>query len=384
VATDTQIAGKLTTHAQQRVFERTHLTPLEVQTMLDQHHFWWVVTPVVHQKRYALVFDTVARDYLVAIVAPDVAIVKTVLTLAQFEESHHVVSDAVKLLARMTLLREDSPGTNSAGFCWRLTARGREDKNIRLPVLTEHDILEMFNIKVGRTRPEIRQSTAALFDSSPFLQWFSETLEHLNVPLRYLNSLVLDIFQHNTNRGALQLDLTGQLSDAALKQRTIRERALAEAKREERRQLHVARVLAARQKKIEERERITPRKSEEQLRRDYGMDLSYKSIVAELTHPRAPVPEGQTHAPLTGGRATSESGEGAPVAVTMKAAPASAEPVYKLPKTVEASVRPTAADEKDNEAQAPADSVNTLIGAKIPGGRGHILKTADAFALING
>jgi hypothetical protein len=213
---DLNIAGTLTRHAQERIFERSRLTPIEVQQMLDAHQFCWTTKPKAGQDAYAVVFDAVAQDYLVAIVQHDSRNVKTVLTLEQYEESKQLVSDNIKLLARLALLskEEQKAATGDAKqeyrppASWRFNVLDAKGKLTSLGQLDYWQILDMFFCKPVETASNLRKRALHLIKTRAFFVWFFQALERASVDVESVRNFVVEAVHPETDEAFCRTDIT--------------------------------------------------------------------------------------------------------------------------------------------------------------------------------
>jgi hypothetical protein len=227
-------AGALSRHAQERVFQRTHLTPLEVQLMLDNRQFCWARRPRASEDRYAVVYDVVAKDYLVAVVEPKGRVVKTVLTLEQFEASHFRVSDAVRLLCRLTLVQQpdnsmEPKSPEKARFlqdCLDEAPEPAPMKPARDALVWRFAVVDAAGItwplaameasflagaKVNpeyRTPRDVGRQARRLVASDAFLGWFVHELVRAEISLESVTGLVLQMLDPASYALLYELPLT--------------------------------------------------------------------------------------------------------------------------------------------------------------------------------
>lgn len=218
------IAG-LTHHASERVFERTRLTASEVSAMLENKHFYWAETPKVGKSSFALVYDALAEQYVVAVVAPYDRNIKTLLTLEQFEYTYHPVSHAAKLLARLAIFAgegqqptpesstvEDEPSKAAqavkveAPLAWRFVVTRQDGEEVAMPVLTHAEICErlLFVFPVQDTQ-ELKRRAVRVIQTMAFLQWFASTLAEAGVPVEDVCGLRVEVLDEEASRFSTDL-----------------------------------------------------------------------------------------------------------------------------------------------------------------------------------
>jgi hypothetical protein len=193
--------ASLTHHASERVFQRSRLTASEVSAMLEKKHFYWAETPKVGKSCFALVFDALAQQYVVAVVAPYDRNIKTLLTLEQFEETYHPVSHAAKLLARLAIFAGEGPQTTvpnpvdteptkvelaikvEAPFVWRFVVTRQDAVDVGLPVLSHAEICErLLFVFPAQDARDLKRRSVRVIQTKAFLEWFVGALSDAGVP----------------------------------------------------------------------------------------------------------------------------------------------------------------------------------------------------------
>lgn len=225
------IVGALSHHAQDRVFQRSRLTPLEVQLMFDAHQFFWAIRPRPSCTSFALIFDILAQDYLVAVVECNSRVVKTVLTLSQFEESYRPVSAAAKLLARMALLssedkqqlapgREESDNVDANKWIkpvspsWRFVVEDERSEAHVLGTLSYREICEIFYCKPVSSGAELRRRARYVVKTKWFLSWFVQALADISVSGERVRVLRVEALNPGIGEHLFDADMTREFGRA--------------------------------------------------------------------------------------------------------------------------------------------------------------------------
>jgi hypothetical protein len=223
--------GALSHHAQDRVFQRSRLTPLEVQLMFDAHQFFWAIRPRQGCTSFALIFDALAQDYLVAVVECSSRVVKTVLTLTQFEESYRPVSAAAKLLARMALLSSEDQKqlaprkvevTNVDADMWlkpvrpswRFVVEDEAGASHVLGTLSYREICEIFYCKPVSTGAELRRRARYVVKTKRFLSWFVQALADVSVSGERVRVLKVEALNPENAEYLFEADMTREFGRA--------------------------------------------------------------------------------------------------------------------------------------------------------------------------
>jgi hypothetical protein len=168
--------------------------------MLEKKQFYWAIAPRSGRTNFALVFDAVAQQFAVAVVAPFDRNIKTVLTLGQFEQTYFVVSSAVKLLARLALLAGtqvlrqpvvEAPAATKVSeaaavtepLAWRFVVARADGSETSLPVLRHASVCErfLFLFPVSE-RLELKRRATRVLQTTAFMAWFAGELKGCEIP----------------------------------------------------------------------------------------------------------------------------------------------------------------------------------------------------------
>jgi hypothetical protein len=234
----TAAAGTLTAHAQDRIFQRSRLTPAEAQAMLDAQQYCWANKPRSGQDSYALMFDAVAQDFIVAVVEASSRVVKTILTLKQFEAGRGAVGEVVKLLARMTLLPDAASRFAGAGPmtsltfsvlklhevdalvkvipapAWRFSVRDISGAFTVLGTLPYSKICEFFFCKPVTTESNLKLRAGRLVSTSAFFSWFAQGLDAVQQTADSVEGLFVEALTVDTDEAFCSADVTEAFSQA--------------------------------------------------------------------------------------------------------------------------------------------------------------------------
>ena len=216
-----EFVGALSYHAQDRVFQRTRLTPIEVQRILDRREYCWAEVERDSDARYAVVFDVVSKGYVVAVVCRENRVVKTVLTLEQFEFSAFPISDTVKLLARLAILPKSAlpevgltvKGAGVAdldnGYLWRFMVKDCHRTLFRLSPLTQQQVGEMAGkFPVALRKKVMFREGRRVVATAAFLSWVAEQLGERNIDPGTLKELWLEALSPVSFKCAFGINLT--------------------------------------------------------------------------------------------------------------------------------------------------------------------------------
>ena len=201
----------LSHHASERAFERTRLTASEVSALIEQKHFYWASSPREGKTSFALVYDALAGQFVVAVVAPYDRRVKTLLTLEQFEQTYFTVSPAAKLLARLAIFSQASQPAAEEGsqdaattkvakaveeanpLSWQFVVTRSDDSPVPLAQLAHPEVCRQFVFLFPvQDQKELKRRAVRVLQTTAFLPWFVEALKQLGVNVEDVVGLQVD------------------------------------------------------------------------------------------------------------------------------------------------------------------------------------------------
>lgn len=224
----------MSTHAHLRVLERTELSGAQLLERVNRRACAWLPRRSDWDTYFALVYCALSDIFVVAVIAPDTYVLKTVLTQHQWQTTYGIIAPVQFSLAQLAAAQSTVPvdqvapvlapveaSTPTKGLCLYVLAAfdngGEISRAVLLGMVPEHEVRALGLGRITRPYPvEVRQHIGqVLVEQDFFLAWLSARLLDSGRPPESFAQFYLSFSRHPPyTHSAVRHEITSEVRKA--------------------------------------------------------------------------------------------------------------------------------------------------------------------------